>query len=203
MVRVDPSRAIVVHLSWLGALVGALVAMMAEVSPVRLSFIRPETLFVAFTEVQVFFAALVWPLFLPWLLRDAGMRGILLEIGLLVVFALPLALLCADVSNAGAGAVIRAQLLVAALASLAAGLRKSARWYILAILALSAAPPFLQFVVRVLGHGPDLSWAAWASPFWAAARIDEAWSLAAAALLAGASGIAFALARPAEGGSRP
>ncbi len=203
MVAVNASRAIVLYLAWLGTLVGALVAMMAEVSPVRLSFIRPDTLFVAFTEAQVFFALLVWPFFVPWLGSGAPLGGAarhLREILVLLAFSFPLALMCANVSSAGAGTILRSQLLVAALAAFAAALgapggRGTAPWYVGGILALSAGPPFLHFLVGVLGRGPDLSFASWVSPFWGAARVAEGASLATAAFFGGGALVAFRLLR--------
>jgi hypothetical protein len=167
---VDLRKAVPLLLVWIALLCGAILLPAAENLPFRLGFVRPDSLFTAFVEAQVGFVVLLWPLFLG----SDSMREALARLAALLALAFPLLLVAANLSDAGAGTVLRAQLLVAALAVLAAALEaflgKKARpgYYLVAFL-LSALAPFSAFLSREFG-GPDLSGLAWVSPFWAAAH---------------------------------
>ena len=177
-------KTILLYLTWLAAISGALIVMLGDLLPVPLSFVRPETLFLCFLECQVFFVVFIWPLFLPALVREgAAAANLLMQVGVLLIFSFPLALLCSNVSDRSAGTLMAGQALIAALAVLVAGVYtlagkrrwKVGPWYLLAAFALGAGLPFLGFLSHEVarsesGPGPDLSFLAAVSPFWGAAR---------------------------------
>lgn len=208
--RINLQKAVVLYLAWLGTLAGAVLVLLAEILPFRLTFVRPGNLFACLLECQLFFVVFVWPLLLPWLLREdaaasgapAGPGWVLLQGAALAVLAFPLALVGANVSNVGLAALLAAEVRVAAAAALVASVflagaarkRRVAPAYFLAAFALSAVPPFLHFLAHERGAGSDLSFLTWVSPFWGALELDAAaWgqaavfaAAAAATLLAGA-----------------
>jgi hypothetical protein len=166
----DLRRSVPLLLSWIGLLVASLLVPVSEALPFRLGFVRPDNLFVAFTEAQVGFVVLLWPLFLG----NEAPAAAFVRLGALVVLASPLLLVAANVSDAGAGTLIRTQLLVAALGGFAVALGATlgsgaAPGYYLGAFVLSALVPFAAFLSHEFG-GPDLSGLSLVSPFWAAAR---------------------------------
>ena len=185
----DRSRAIPLHLSWLGTLCGALLLMLSDALPFRLRFVRPETLFLCLIQVEIAFALFAW----PWFLAAAAPSGrrLLIEGGTLLAAALPLALIAANVSNVGVGALLRAQALPVVLAAAAAAVQDLGRsrgwrvgpWYVLGTLLLTAFLPFVAFLAD-----SDLAWASLLSPFWAAARSETG----AVAVFGGVAGLLFA-----------
>ncbi len=185
----DRSRALPLYLSWMGTLCGALLLMLSDVLPFRLRFVRPETLFLCLTQVEIAFALFAW----PWFLAGAEPTGrrLLIEGGALLAAVLPLALMAANVSNVEAGACLRAQALPVVLAATATAVQDLGRlrgwrvgpWYVLGACFLTAFLPFVAFVTE-----GDLSWAAVLSPFWAAARSETG----AVAVFGGLAGVLFA-----------
>jgi len=178
------------YLSWIGGLCGAVVVLLGNIFPQPLPFATPEAFFVSLVEVEVFFALLVWPLFVPSLEKD-GIRGLALAgpVAALVVFALPLLLIGANVSGVGAAGVVQSQALVAGLAFLGAGvasrLRGAMPWYLFAVFLLSTLPPLSRYLETQMQARAPLSSAA-LSPFWgAAAGGPAAWIQAALAAAAG------------------
>jgi len=188
----ERSRAIPLYLSWVGTLCGALLLMLSDVLPFRLRFVRPETLFLCLTQVEIAFALFAW----PWFLAAAAPSGrrLLIEGGVLLAAALPLALIAANVSNVGTGAFLRAQALPVVLAAAAAALEGLGRsrgwrvgpWYVLGVVLLAAFLPFVAFIT-----GGGLSWTVVLSPFWAAARSETG----AAAIFGVLAGVLFAARR--------
>src|SRR5258706_2200441 len=85
-------------------------------------FATPETFFDAILLLEIFFVLVVWPLFVPGLVRE-GCSGppLMAYVGLLLLFALPLLLIAANVANVHAAELLRSQALVAGLAALGAG----------------------------------------------------------------------------------
>jgi hypothetical protein len=170
-------KTVLVEIAWLGALVAALVASLAESLPFRLAFIRPSLLHAALLQVQVFFMLLVWPLLLP-LIDEGGSaprtRTILLRLGGLLALSLPLVLLAGDVSGSPPGRIVLGQGLVAACAVVSATLVSIARdrraalgpAYFLLVFMAGAAAPFLHFLLRELGRGSGAGFLAPVSPFW-------------------------------------
>jgi hypothetical protein len=186
------------YLAWIGVLSGTLLLVLGEVLPVRLSFIRPETLFLCLLEVELAFMLFAWPWFMPSLVRpDAPPRraslGLLREVGLLVVASVPLMLMAANVSNVPSDEVLLALALVWVLGAFSACLFPVGRegggavgvWYVLGAFGLSAFLPFVAFVAHSLGVS-DLRWCARVSPFWAAGRGEMAWPVAIFGVLAAA-----------------
>lgn len=169
------------YIAWIGGLCGAIVLMLADVLPFRPAFATAENFFSCMVVLEIFFILLLWPLFVPSIVRE-GVRppALLAYVGLLLLFALPLLMIAANVAGVGAAGLVRSQLLVAALAVLGAGVaarRPSALpWYLLAVFWISAAHPFWAFLGDQLGaKAPAVS--VYLSPFWGAVaeRSAPAW----------------------------
>ena len=62
-------KAILLYLTWLGVIGGALIVMLGDLLPLSLSFVRADSLFTCFLQSQIFFVVFLWPLFLPVLIR--------------------------------------------------------------------------------------------------------------------------------------
>jgi hypothetical protein len=178
------------YLSWIGGLCGTVVLLLGNVLPFPLTFATPSAFFLSLVDVELFFALLIWPLFVPSLRKD-GVRGLdlLASIAVLVLFALPLLLIGANVSSVGAEGLVRSQALVVGLAALgagvASGLRPALPWYLLAVFVLSTVPPLGHFLENQMEARAPLS-TAFLSPFWGAeAGGASAWVQAGFAGLAG------------------
>lgn len=192
-------------LSVLGFLGGSLAAALSDALPYSFSFVRPENLFLCFTEAQIFFALFVWPLFIPPVAAGGGILPLALHAGGIVLLGFPLALVCANVSDAGLPTLLRGQALAASVTALVAslyalGLRRGARvgpWYVLGAFVVSGGLPWLAFLLGEFGPAgrPGLPWLAALSPFWAGSRVDGNASLAQAAVWAAASAALFFAAR--------
>ncbi len=199
-----PPAAVFLPLAWLGFLCGAIVVALADALPYRFTFVRPDNLLVCLTECQVFFALFAWPLFIPSVAAKGEIRPLLLQVAGFVLLGLPLALVCANVSDSGPATLLRAQLLAASVAALAAavhalGLRRGWRvgpWYVLGAFVVSGMLPFLAFLRYEFGPGPEeaLPWFAALSPFWGALRVDGAGALVQAAAWAALAAAVFFLA---------
>jgi hypothetical protein len=164
-----------------------------DVFPYPLPFATPAVFFLSMVEVEIFFALLVWPLFVPSLQKD-GIRGLALlaSVAILILFALPLLLIGANVSGVDAGDLVRSQAQVVGLAALGAGiaarLKSAMPWYLLAVFILSTLPPLSHFLQHQMQAKAPLS-TAYLSPFWAAAAGGAApWVQSA---LAGIAGLAL------------
>jgi hypothetical protein len=161
------------YLTWIGVLCGAVLLLLGNLLPYPVPFATPGNFFLCIVELEVFFALLVWPLFVPALLKD-GAQGLplLSYVAVLILFALPLVLIGANVSSVDAAVLVRTQALVAGLAALGGGVaaRKPERmpWYLLGVFWLSTAPPLWTYLSREMGaRAPAVS--VYASPFWGAA----------------------------------
>jgi hypothetical protein len=161
------------YLSWIGVLCGGFVLLLADVLPFPLPFATPANFFLAVVELELFFVLLIWPLFVPSLLRGGcAAPALMLYVGILLLFSLPLAMIGANVSSVEASGLVRSQVHVAALAALGAGV--AARFpaampgYLLGVFWISAAHPFWFFLQHQLGaKAPSVS--VYLSPFWGAA----------------------------------
>jgi hypothetical protein len=174
------------YLSWIGGLCGAVILLLADVLPFAVSFATPASFLTCIVELEIAFVLLVWPLFVPGMLREGcAVPMILLHVGVLLLFALPLVLIGANVAGAGAASVLRGQVLVGALAALGAGVaarfRAALPGYLLGVFWFSAAHPFWSFLADQMGAGSP-GGAAYLSPFWGAATslAAPAWVQAAA-----------------------
>jgi hypothetical protein len=178
-------KATALYLAWISGLCAAVVLMLADLLPFPLPFATPDAFFGAVVELEIFFVLLVWPFFVPALLREAGAAPLLLVyVGVLLLFALPLLLIAANVAGVDGGSLLRSQVLVAALAALGAGVaarfRAALPWYFLGVFWLSAAHPFWAFLGHQMGaSAPGVS--VYLSPFWGAVagRSSPAWVQAA------------------------
>ena len=180
------------YLSWIGGLCGAVVLLLADLYPFPLTFATPASFFLCLVEVEVFFLLLVWPLFVPSLQKD-GIQGFLLaaSIAVLLLFALPLLLIGANVSGVGLAGLLRSQALVAGLALLGGGVaskrNRALTWYLLGVFLLSTLPPLGLFLSDQMGGKAQPLSSPYFSPFWAAAADGPAaWVLGA---LSGAAGL--------------
>ena len=187
-------RAAALYLSWIGGLCGAIVLMLAEILPFQLLFATPGNFFACIVSVELFFILLAWPLFVPSLLKEGiAPPALLAYVAVLVLFALPLVLIGANVSSVGGASLVRSQALVAGLAALGAGmaarLPSALPWYFLGVFWISAAHPFWAFLGDQLGaSAPAIS--VYVSPFWGAfdGRGAPAWVQT---VLYGAAGLAL------------
>jgi hypothetical protein len=186
-------------LAWIGGLCGAIVLLLADLLPFRLPFATPENFFACIVELEIFFALLVWPLFVPALLREGFAAPLLLvHVGVLILFALPLVLIGANVASVGAADLARSQALVAALAALGAGVaarfRPALPGYLLAVFWVSAAHPFWFFLQHQLGaKAPAIS--VFLSPFWGAVVSESAPAWVQTGLYGAAGVVLLTLAR--------
>ncbi len=181
--KVDVPRAIVMYLLWLGLISGVLIVAMADALPVKLGFIRPENVFTLLIEAELFFVLVIWPFFVPRLLKPVtidlakGTETHLLVLQVLVLFvvALPVALLSTSLADVGAGEFLRGHLLVAVTASFVATLHDLAErrtiafapWYFLAMFAIAGFAPFAD---ALRSGSPGVLSAI--SPFVAATQLD-------------------------------
>jgi hypothetical protein len=166
------------YLSWVGWLCGAIILMLGEFLPFRLTFATPGNFFASIVSLEIFFVLLVWPLFVPTILREGTVApALLIHVVTMLVFALPLILIAANIASVEAAGVFRSQIHVAALASLGAGvaarLRPALPWYLLGVFWMSAALPFWEFLQSQLGlKAPAIS--VYVSPFWGAVASQNA-----------------------------
>src|ERR1043166_6101296 len=129
----ERAKAVPLYLAWLGTLCGGVLILLSDALPVRLGLVRPDTFFVCLTEIEVAFVLFVWPLFIPSLLSPvAARRGVrlLLDVAVLLVAALPLDLIAANISNVDLAAFFRARAVVGSVAAFAAALAgwATGRW---------------------------------------------------------------------------
>ncbi len=198
MVRFDFGRAAPLYLAWLGLLGASLLVALSEILPFRLSFVRPDNLFMFLTLLQVFFMVLVLPLFISELLTGAGL---LFQVGVLLVTALPLGLACWNVSNLDLVALLRGMALVGGVGAFVGGVHFLARvrgwriepWYYLGAFVVSAAFPFMAFLSVEMDGGGNLAFLAAVSPFWGGVHVEGNGALVQAAVF-GAPGLAICLA---------
>jgi hypothetical protein len=182
--RVDVPRAVVLYLLWLGFISGALIVGMSDLSPLPLGVIDPTNVFTLLIEAELFFVLVIWPFFVPRLLKPKvelsaarlGAEGhlLVLQVGVLFVVALPVGLLCQNLASVSPGGFLAGHLLVVVMASFVASLFAIAEerrvsvapWYLLGMFACAGGFPFAHFLT-----GGRLGWLASASPFWAAAGL--------------------------------
>src|SRR5262245_17510808 len=166
------------YLSWIGGLCAGIVIFLSDLLPVPLPFATPANFFGAIVELELFFVLLIWPLFVPSLLRTGcGAPMLLLYVGVLLLFSLPLAMIGANVSSVEAAGLLRSRAHVAALAALGAGVAarwpSALPWYLLGVFWVSAAHPFWYFLQNQLGaKAPAIS--VYFSPCWGAAAAESA-----------------------------
>jgi hypothetical protein len=135
----------------------------------------------------------------------------------MLVVALPLALVGRNLSQIGAGEFFRAQLLVGAIACFVTVLLdrpagdRVRTWYFLGFFAVSALLPFVAFLSGELGGGQGLDVLAAVSPFWAAAQFKAeaalSWAPGVQAAIFGVLALALlaagAIRRPVDSPAEP
>jgi hypothetical protein len=189
MIQVNPRKAIALYLAWIATLCAALVLCLAEALPFRLTFVRPDNLLACLTLCQLCFILLAWPLFASWVLEGKGARAwdgakaLAVPVGVLLAAALPLVLVCSNISDGGIAGVAASLALAGGAAAVGGAVVAASRargwrpepWYFLAVFLLSAAPPLVGF----LANGG--SFLRFVSPFWGALEVGGAASFALAA----------------------
>ena len=164
------------YLSWIGGLCAGIVVLLGNVLPFPLPFATPANFFSSIVELEIFFVLLVWPFFVPSLLRGGcAAPMLLLYVAALLLLSLPLAMIAANVSSVEAAGLVRSQAHVAALAALGAGfaarLPGALPAYLLGVFWLAAAHPFWFFLQNQLGaKAPAVS--VYVSPFWGAVAAE-------------------------------
>ena len=216
MSRLNVPRTLALYLAWMGLTCGALLAGIGGMLPFGLGAIGPDAAFLGLVEAELFFVTVVWPFFMPRLLlpqattavRTAGPGGephlLILQIGVMMVVALPLALVSRNLSEIGAGEFLRAQLLVGAIGCFVTALldrpagSRLRTWYFLGFFTVSALFPFVGFLAGEWGKG--LGILAAVSPFWAAAQFRSeaalSWAPGVQAALFGVLALALLVAAP-------
>jgi hypothetical protein len=197
--------AILLPLTALGFLCGAITAALTDVLPYRFTFVRPDNLFLCFTEAQIFFALFVWPLFIPSIAPGGETRPLVVHAGGIALLGFPLGLVCTNVSEAGAMTLLRGQFLAAAVTALVAGIyalglrrgRRVGPWYVLGAFVVSAGLPYLAFLLYEFGPADreGFPWMVSLSPFWAGSRVGGNGALAQAAVWAALAAALFGAAR--------
>ena len=216
MMRLNVPRALSLYLAWMGLTCGTLLAGIGGMLPFGLGAMGPDAAFLGLIEAELFFVTVVWPFFMPRLLlpeataavRTAGPGGephlLILQVGVMLVVALPLALVSRNLSQIGAGEFFRAQLLVGSIACFVTVLldrpagSRIRNWYFLGFFAASALFPFLGFLAGERGQG--MGFLAAVSPFWAAAQFKAdaalSWAPGAQAAIFGVLALALLAAGP-------
>lgn len=198
--RIDVPRAVVMYLLWLGIISGALLVGLTDALPVSLGIVSPETAFTLLIQAELFFVLVIWPFFVPRLLLPkvtidtSKLRGIggeahvlMAQIGVLIVVALPVALLCSSMADSSPSALAIGHLLVAVAAAFVAALFdvasqrgwRIAPWYAAGLMGVSGLLPLVNHLAEAHGGVAGLRWTAALSPFWAAANLDPAGALSA------------------------
>ena len=190
----DPSSGDVApFLAWLAFLGAVAALLLADPLGLRLAFVTPASLHAILVAAEVVFVLFAW----PFLERGRGRTAV--RAALLGVLALPLALMTENISAAGAGALVRGQVLVFALAALVSALRageaRRAPAYLFVAALLSAGLPLAAFLVREFAER-DLAWLALFSPVWAAVETGRWTSLLLTAFAAAGAALLMALERP-------
>ena len=219
---------LVLYLAWMGLTCGVLLAGIGGLLPFGLGALGPDAAFLGLIEAELFFVMVVWPFFMPRLIlpealaasRKVGPGGeshlLFLQVIVMLVVALPLALVSRNLAEIETGVFIRAHLLVAAIAGFVTVLlnRPSAArlrpWYFLGFFAVSALVPLAAFLGGELGPG-GMNFLAAISPFWAAAQLRTdaalAWAPGAQAAVFGVLALALLAAgflrRPVDSPAAP
>ena len=211
MTRLNVPRALALYLAWMGVTSGTLLAGIGGLLPFGLGSVGPDAAFVGLIEAEIFFVTVLWPFFIPRLIlpearaatQTSGPGGeshfLMLQIGVLLAVALPLAIVSRNLSQVDGSDFFRSQLLVGAIGcfvTVLLGRPEAARirtWYFLGFFVVAALFPFAAFLSGGMKRG-GLDFLAAASPFWAAAQFRAeaplSWAPGAQAAIYGALAIA-------------
>jgi len=153
-------------LAWMGYLLAAALLASSDAVLERLPSLRPERAYPAFVAAELAFLLLAWPL---W--GAGGVAGTIRGAALLILLALPPAVVAAGIADEGWREFLAGQALAAASALFSGSLlllwRRGAAWYFLAVFLLVIAHPLFLFVLGEHGHG-GWEWTGALSPFRAA-----------------------------------
>ncbi|HEU4335231.1 MAG TPA: hypothetical protein VFT32_12110 [Candidatus Eisenbacteria bacterium] len=188
MTRFNVPGVLSLYLAWMGLTCAALLAGIGGMLPFGIGSLGPDAAFLGLIEAELFFVTVVWPFFMPKLIlpqaaaatKIVGPGGephlLILQVGVMLGVAMPLALVSRNLSQIGTGEFFKAQLLVGAIACFVTALldrpeaRRVRTWYFLGFFALSALAPFVAFLAGEMGAGGGAGFLAAVSPFWAAAQ---------------------------------
>ena len=193
MSRVSLHETIVLYLSWLAFITGAMLIALAGDFPFVSLLITPGDSFQYLLYAQLFFVLVMWPKFIPKILAEdakhpklqegslqAGSVSLLLiQVVVLSVFMLPVAMICLNISTLDFWTFFKGQLLVIVMASFVASLFavgverkwKMRTWYYFFFFVVSAGFPFLAYFSWDM-YGTSLGFLESLSPFWAASTIE-------------------------------
>lgn len=187
MARLSMQKAVLIYLVWLGILSAAILAVLSKAFPIELDFVGDETLYLCLVEAELIFIYFVWPLFIPSTLVEStrvqdSVTTVLLQVFLLVLFSIPLALLCQNISNAGGGTFVKANALVIASAVLVGFLYVLAKtvrlnlqpYYYFFLFLTQAGVPYVYFLVRSYADVDPRTGFMVLSPFWMALNPESA-----------------------------
>lgn len=193
MSRVSLHETIVLYLTWLAFITGALLIALAGDFPFSSYLISPGDTFQYLLYAQLFFVLVMWPKFIPKILAEDSKRVIpsegslqagsvsllLIQVVVLSVFMLPVAMICLNISTLGFWTFFKGQLLVVVMASFvaalfAAGIERKwsmRAWYYFFFFIVSAGFPFVSYLSWDM-YGTSLGFLESLSPFWAASSIE-------------------------------
>lgn len=212
--KLDVPRAVTVHLLWIGCVGGAFAAAAGGLLPAGIGSIDPESALSAVVHAQLFFVLIVWPYFIPRLVRREGATLgtlgesplLLAQVLLLCAAGLPLALVGENLSEAGISALFRGQLMVLAVGAFVTilhdvlGAARVRPWYFLGAFAVSAVLPYAGYLAAEFAPSWKTGAFAAVSPFWAAENLarDAAhpWAPLTLSAIFGVAAVALLAAAP-------
>jgi len=163
---------------WIVVLVAGTVYVAGGRFPVPLPFLNEQSLFVASVEIALAFVFLGWPLLLPSSLRESqGARdeilNVLMQILVMLLFAMPVLLTAQALSGVPAGAfmsafglVLGSAALVGAIHLLGRSFRRDIRpHYYFALFLSQSALPYLGYLVLEFAHQDAWGLVRFFSPF--------------------------------------
>src|SRR5690349_5032468 len=187
MTRFNVPGVLSLYLAWMGLTCAALLAGIGGMLPFGIGSLGPDAAFLGLIEAELFFVTVVWPFFMPRLILPQAATVtkivgpgsephlLILQIGVMLGVAMPLALVSRNLSQIGTGEFFLAQLLVGVIACFVTalldlpGMGRIRHWYFLGFFMCSALCPFVGFLGREMG----IDWVgnlSVLSPFWAAAQ---------------------------------
>ncbi len=194
MSRVKLHQTIVLYLSWLAMITGAMLITLEGWVPFTSIMVNPADSFQYLIYAQLFFVLVLWPNFIPRILAEDAVRPmekdaspqagsvnvLFLQVVVLSIFMLPVAMICLNLSTLGFWIFFKGQLLVIVMAAFVAALFAAGverKWkmrtlYYCAFFVVSVGFPFAAFLSWD-AFGTSLGFLAALSPFWAASHLES------------------------------
>lgn len=174
---------------WISTLVAGTVTLLGGRFPVPLPFLNERTLFVAVVEIALVFVFLIWPLLLPGSLRGEqgsrdGILNVLMQVFMMMLFALPVLLAAQALSYVSTGAFVAAYTLLVGSAAMVGAIHLAGRsfgaadvrpHYYLALFATQAMLPYFGYLALEFAGQDASGLVRFFSPFQAAAAVGRDW----------------------------